>query len=450
MADATVSSKRYSLPQATIAETVGFVGGVVLPVLARGVIIRRPRVVGLAERLDVDSKAVQRVQRLRAKYGSGPLLMKVPFRRQALILDSEHVHQVLDGTPEIFSTASMEKQAALSHFQPKGALISTGPERADRRRFNEQVLDSGDDFHRLTERFSTIVTEEAAALLASPNGTSELAWDQFFEGWMRVVRRIVLGDGAADDHELTRMIADLRSDANWAFARPKRKRLRHAFFQRLNKHLERAEPGSLAAVIAATPATSMTHPEQQVPQWLFAFDPAGMATFRALALLASHPDVASRARSEVVAAGTSGRPDYPLLRATVLEALRLWPTTPMVLRETTAPTIWENGVLPEHTNVMVFAPFFHRDDQHLEDAHRFAPGIWEQERTSSDWPLIPFSGGPAICPGRNLVLLTASSMLANMLERYDLHLASHPGLSPGKKLPGTLNNYGLRFTLQPH
>ncbi|MCE7982612.1 MAG: hypothetical protein DYG89_15615 [Caldilinea sp. CFX5] len=89
---------------------------------------------------------------MRNKYGSGPLLLRIPIRNQALILSPHHVHRILNGSPEPFATASSEKRAALAHFQPKGSLISQGVERADRRRYNEEVLDTGQTLHRLANR----------------------------------------------------------------------------------------------------------------------------------------------------------------------------------------------------------------------------------------------------------------------------------------------------------
>jgi len=443
---ATHQTDRTTLPQATVRETLGVLAGVALPTVAKGVIIRRPRVVALAERLDLDRRAVRRVQRLRDRYGAGPLLLRLPVRRQALILSPDHVRRVLEESPEPFATASSEKRAALSHFQPQGVLISHGRERAERRRYNEAVLDAGCPVHRLGDRFVGVVAEEAAPLLAEARRRGALDWDAFAGAWFRVVRRVVLGDAARDDQELTDLVNRLRSDANWAFLRRKRTALRARFEARLGGHLARAEPGSLAAVIAETPATAETAPARQVPQWLFAFDPAGMATFRALALLAAHPAQAEHARAEI-RARAGAAPDLPFLRACVLESLRLWPTTPMVLRQSTGETAWETGVLPAKAGILIFAPFFHRDDRRLPYADRFAPEIWLEHRSNRDWPLIPFSGGPAMCPGRNLVLLLASSMLAALLAGPPLRLKRPARLDPRRPLPGTLNNYSLRFAL---
>jgi len=69
-----------SPPRASVSETAGVVGDVVAPLVARGVIVRRPRVAGLLDGLDADRRAVRRMQRLREGYGEGPLLLWLPLR----------------------------------------------------------------------------------------------------------------------------------------------------------------------------------------------------------------------------------------------------------------------------------------------------------------------------------------------------------------------------------
>jgi hypothetical protein len=202
------TTMRTSLPKANYGETLDVLAGVVVPLLAKGIIIRRPKVVALAERLDLNKRAVRRIQRLRNKYGTGPLLLRTPpWWPYALILSPDHVHRVLNNSPEPFATASREKRAASSHFQPKGVLISHGSERADRRRFNEQVLDTHRQMHHLAERFVAVADEEAAHLLTKVRDHGgQLTWDQFAGAWFPMVRRVMLGDTARDDHELTYLI----------------------------------------------------------------------------------------------------------------------------------------------------------------------------------------------------------------------------------------------------
>ncbi len=170
------------------------------------------------------------------------------------------------------------------------------------------------------------------------------------------------------------------------------------------------------------------------------FDPAGITTFRTLALLASHPDHAAHVRKEIKLRAGSAHQDLPYLRACVLDAVRLWPTTPMVLRQSTKETMWETGMMSAQTGLIMFAPFFHRDDQRLPDANRFAPTLWLQDRRAEEhWPLIPFSEGPAVCAGQNLVLLLSSAMLVALFDDRQIQLTSPTRLNAQQPIPGTLN-----------
>ncbi len=430
------------------AETAATLADVLVPLAARGLIVRRQRVTGLLARLDADRRAVRRLQRLRARHGPGPVIMKLPGRRIALVLDPGDALRVLAETPEPFDPANREKRAALERFEPHGVLVSPPDRRPERRRFNETVLQTGHPVHALAERFGVVIAEEAETMLA---GGGELDWDRFAPAWWRIVRRIVLGDDARGDEALTDDLAELRSDANWAFAKPRRGALRARFLARLRTHLARAEPGSLAAVMATADAGPQTYPVEQVPQWLFAFDAAGQAAFTALALLDAHPSTRTAVGQEIAAAGPDlARAELPRLRATVLESVRLWPTTPGILRDTRAQTEWRAGTLPADTAVVVFVPFFHRDAERLPEADRFAPELWldRAERDPGALALFPFSQGQGECPGRDLVLLTTSTLLAHLLRRAELRQRGGP-LRADRLLPATLSPFGLRFVVSP-
>ncbi|WP_345602570.1 cytochrome P450 [Pseudonocardia adelaidensis] len=428
--------------RASVGDTLRTVGTALAPVAARGVIVRRPWVMAAAERMDADHRLVRTLQRLRARYGPAPLRLRVPGRSVVLVLDAADVDDVLARSPEPFATATPEKRGALAHFQPGNVLISHGADRADRRRFTESVLEPERPLHHLAEPMVGVVRQEAADLLGH-HGL--LDWDTLATTWMRIVRRVVLGDSARDDAELTELLARLRGAANWSLAHPGRPRLRAEFLDRLRERLATADPGSLGAVVTETPVTARTRPVEQVPQWLFAFDPAGIATFRALALLATHPAELDAARSELAGHGPDAPRDLPGLRAAVLESVRLWPTTPAILRETTTPTELGGRTLPARTLVVVLTPFFHRDDQRLPDADRFAPQLWRDGGPPTG--LVPFSAGPAICPGRSVVQFVASTFLAAVLEHHDVRLDAGPPLGPERPLPGTLDPYRLRFTV---
>ena len=458
------SAHRDGAARASLTDTARVLGQVLLPLVARGLVKRRPRAVALLARVDADRRAVRRLQRVRARYGEGPVLLRLP-RPVALVLAPDDVRRVLDQTPEPFSAAASLKVAALGHFEPGAVLVSSSEDRPARRPFNEVVLEAPAQVHSLAGPMLAAVHQEADLLLAGAVRTGELGYPAFAAGTWRVVRRVVLGDAARDDDAFTDLLGRLRSRGNWGPLLPRREGLRREFDARLRHYLDTAEPGSLAGAIAGDAARGVTgertEPAQQVPHWLFAYDAAVITCFRALALLDGAPEAAQRAATEAGEAhdAAPAAPTLPFLRACVLEALRLYPTTPALVRQSTAPTTWPDrrpaapasgrAVLPAGTSLLVHAPFAHRDDERRPWADELTPELWLDGAARGDWPLVPFSAGPAGCPGRNLVLFTTSSLLARLLAAHELRLLTPLRRGPQGQLPGTLDHFALRFAVRP-
>jgi cytochrome P450 len=170
-----------------------------------------------------------------------------------------------------------------------------------------------------------------------------------------------------------------------------------------------------------------------------------MATFRALALIATHPSAQERVRNGILEAGLSG--ELPFARACIMESLRLWPTTPTIFRETTQDVPCGGGVLPKNTHLMIYTPYFHRHES-LPCAHKFAPELWLKRDSNDAWPLIPFSGGPGTCPAHHLVSLLGSAMIGVLLERGGIELKPPAILQADRPLPGTLSHYELTLRLR--
>ncbi|WP_344233256.1 cytochrome P450 [Kribbella hippodromi] len=427
------------LPTASALDSGLALRDVLLPIVAQGPILRRPQLGTVAERLRVDDRALARVRRLREKYGDGPLMLRVPGRSIALVLAAADVHRLLDETPEPFAAATTEKNGALSHFQPHAVLVTDPPLRAPRRELNEQALDSHQPVHRHGHRMLEVVREELSTL------TGTYGWDDFRAIWSRIVRRIVLGDRARDDTGITADLDQLRADANWADFHPRRDAVRQHFLASLTGYVTKPEPDALVAGLQDAPHE--LDPVGQVPHWLFAFDAAGIAVWRTFALLAAHPD-------EIPPIVTEARhPDVsPLLAragAAVQESLRLWPTTLVILRESRIPTDWNGHTAPAGTEFAIVSSVFHRDPEAIDFANRFEPAVWLDGRDDTPWPLIPFSDGPAICPGRNVVLLTTSTAVSHVATNYDLDLDPATRAKLTGELPTTLNHAPIRVAFWP-
>jgi hypothetical protein len=305
--------------------------------------------------------------------------------------------------------------------------------------FNERVLDTQAPLHRQADAIVATVRDEAHR--TELGGT--LDWPAFSAAFARVIRRVTLGESARDDVQLTRDLDRLRDAANWAYLRPRQEGLRQRFQRRVDTYVAKAEPGSLAGMMAGIPAAAGVVPAGQIPHWLFAFDAAAITAYRTLAVLASDPDRAATATAE--ARRVHGPDELPYLRACVQETLRLWPTTLTVLRESTSETDWGDRTLPPRTSFLIMSSFFHRDASAMHYADTFAPEVWLSGAHRRHWSVFPFSAGPGECPGRDLVLLVTSTLLAELL-RGNRFAAVHPLHPP---LPATLDQTAIRLQVYP-
>ncbi|WP_336708400.1 cytochrome P450 [Oerskovia sp. USHLN155] len=421
-------------------DSVRVVRDVLGPMVAQGAIIRRPRVTGWAERRQVDARGRATLTDLRREHGAAPLRLRLGPRTMVLPTDARDVRRLLQDSPVPFTPASKEKRGALRHFQPDGVLISTTSERARRRPFNEVVLDMHEPVHRDATWFTEVVDRETALLARESHQQGCLDWETFSAAFWRVVRTVTLGESARDDVRLTSVLNALRRDANWSSFRPRRPRLRRELESRLSGYVEAATPPTLAA--RAQDVGDGVDPVGQVPHWLFAFDAAGIAAFRALAVLGARAEERDKVRTEALSPGPLAAL-LPYTRGVVLESVRLWPTTLVILRDSTDVTRWGEAEVPAGTGFAIVSSFFHRDPQRSDLADAFAPDAWLDGRADDDWGLVPFSGGPVSCPGRNLVLLVASQFLARTAA-LDLHLPRGRYLAQDP-LPLTMDYAGLRF-----
>lgn len=430
-------------PLATAADSVRVFAEVLAPTVAQGVILRRPRAVALAARLGLDARAAGLLRRIRARRGPAPVRLPVPGLPMAVLLDPPDVRRLLADEPEPFEPAASLKRSALAHFQPHGVLVSRGRDRVRRRAFTETVLQTPAPIHGLAPVLTERVRETAQSLL---DLGGEIGWDEFAVEWWRLVRTLVLGSAARDDERLTDDLARLRRRANWAFALPRDVAAHRSFAAGVRRYLGAAEPGSLAAVIAQADPDDGIDPADQVAHWLFAFDAAGMSAFRTLALLAANPGQDAWVREEP-AGDAAGPSRFERLRACVLDTVRLWPTTPMILRQSTEASTWHGTRFRAGTTFLVFAPLFHRDPERLDVADRFAPQIWLDGRADRHPELVPFSAGPGVCPGQNLVLLTTSTLLAALLRDHRVRVAA--GTVPSAPVPAGMDHFHLRLAVAP-
>jgi cytochrome P450 len=424
---------------------------VMIPNLVQGLFRRRPRAVSAANRIDIDRRAVRTIAGIRDSQGPGPIWIRAGGDRMLLALATDDVRRALEGSPEPFAPDPEAKRRGVSHFQPDALTISRGESWRNRRRFAESVLDTGAPLHRNADRILEVVAGEVDALVGELDARSaDLDWDSFSGAGWRITRRIVLGDRARDDEELTELLAGMMDEANKLPKQPSEDL--EPFLARIREYISAAEPGSLVGLTAQAPSDAETRTDRQVTHWLFALGDTLFANaLRALALIATHPR--QRALVEAELGEGDGLEDadrvasLAYLEACLEEAMRLWPTTPILSRETLEPTEWDGATVPAGTQVLISNTFNHRDTERHSDADRFNPESWSKGDRGEDWTFNHFSHGPQGCPGAGLALFVGKAVLATLLARRTVSLLE-PKLDPERPLPHMLDFFRLRFELE--
>lgn len=450
-----------SLPSASIVENARLNSTVIVPNALQGLFRRRRAAVRAATAADVDGWAVGLLSGMRNKHSGGPVWVRVMTDRALLLLTPADVHRALEGSPGPFAPDPEGKRKGMVAFQPDALTISRGDEWRNRRDFTDAVLQTTSNgtgqfrvmpphghtripMHRLADRFATVASEEGAALAGETTG--ELTWDGWQRAFRRLARRVILGDAARDDDELTSELAAMMDEAN---GMPGRTSERYpGFVERLATYVQAADEGALVGMFAGAPSDERTKREGQIPHWLFAtHDTLAINSFRALTAILSHPRQRGKVHDEL--GDLDSEPDgsqiegLAYLGACLQDAMRLWPTTPMLSRVTLSDTDWRGETVPAGTQVLIVNTFLHRDRERVPYADRFLPEAWTDGDAAERWEFNHFSRGPQGCPGTGLALYLGKAMLASLLRSAEVEPASP--LDPDRPMPHMLDFYSLRF-----
>jgi cytochrome P450 len=156
------------------------------------------------------------------------------------------------------------------------------------------------------------------------------------------------------------------------------------------------------------------------------------------ALLAQSPVVTARLRDELAAVLGGRAPtatDLPKLAyasMVVQEALRLYPPTWAIARSALAADELSGIEVPAGADVILSVYGLHRHPDFWEDPERFDPERFQSARAAARPPYayLPFSGGPHSCLGADYAPMVMTLVLAQIVQRFDLHLLPGQDLRP--------------------
>ncbi len=138
----------------------------------------------------------------------------------------------------------------------------------------------------------------------------------------------------------------------------------------------------------------------------------------ALHLLGRHPEV----QEQVAASAVREAADDPedLVRASIQEAMRLYPPSYALARRVAADTELGGHAIPAGALVLVVPWATHRDPRFWPDPERFDPTRFVGEHDRPQFAYVPFSGGGRACIGRHLAMLESTVLLRALLRMHRL------------------------------
>lgn len=431
----------HVIPTARWHENLRFLLGHFLPYYLSGIFIRCRFFGWLFARLRIHPFCPRFFARLRKRHGSDRILVRLLGRPVLLLFEQEDVKQVLEYSPRVYAEPR-NKRRGMGFFQPDAVTISRGTAWEKRRAFNEQALDAASPLHAMAgpmlQRIQAVIPERPLR-----------DWTDFSGTFGDIALSVVFGRVDPEGKAALDALIGLMGKANRLFwLKPSAEQA--ALEALIRTRLFESPEGSLVAMAPKGPLDPQVQPARQVPHWLFALaDTLPMNVMRALLLILSFPDVERRVRAELDASGTATPESIAglrLLDGCLQEAMRLWPTTPVLAREMIRRDSLSGAEVPPGTQVMILNNVLHRDEAIVQTANRFWPERWAEG-------VPPFvynhmSNGTQGCAGRHLALFVGKAVLAELVQRWT-YSDPRPAIDPDRPVPLINNHFEIRFQAAP-
>jgi cytochrome P450 len=168
------------------------------------------------------------------------------------------------------------------------------------------------------------------------------------------------------------------------------------------------------------------------------FETTARALFWTCYLLALYPAHQERVAEEVrqrlagAAPTAAALEDMKLLRATLFEAMRLYPPAAVVSRQATRPVTIAGVDVPKGAFLSVAPWVLHRHRSHWQQPDAFRPArfLGREREILQGGAYVPFGTGPRVCLGAAFATTEALVVLAGLLARERIVLADARDVQP--------------------
>ncbi|KAJ8674728.1 hypothetical protein QAD02_010514 [Eretmocerus hayati] len=201
---------------------------------------------------------------------------------------------------------------------------------------------------------------------------------------------------------------------------------------------------------------------EEVDTFMFeGHDTTSTAVCWTLYLLGCHSEIQDRVVEELETIFSEGdrqrRPNLKDLKnmkyldKCIKEALRLYPSVPILGRTISDDTVIGNYTVPKGTTALIILPVLHRDPDVFQNPEQFDPERFSPENAIGRHPYayIPFSTGPRNCIGQKFALLEEKTLISGILRRYVVEAAERrENIQVSAELVIRAKN-GLRIRIHP-
>lgn len=154
-------------------------------------------------------------------------------------------------------------------------------------------------------------------------------------------------------------------------------------------------------------------------------------------LLARHPNIQDTLADELRApdvkeSAAAHLSSMGYTRMVVKEALRLYPPNRSVGREALNDCEIGDYHVPAGTQMLMSQWVVQRDSRYFDSPEEFKPERWTTEFTKElpKYAYFPFGGGPRVCVGQDFATMEAMLVIATIIRRFKLSLASDESVEP--------------------
>uniref|UniRef100_A0A1B0AEJ7 Cytochrome P450 n=1 Tax=Glossina pallidipes TaxID=7398 RepID=A0A1B0AEJ7_GLOPL len=166
---------------------------------------------------------------------------------------------------------------------------------------------------------------------------------------------------------------------------------------------------------------------EEVDTFMFeGFDTTSTCLKFALLNLGQYPDVQERCYQEIASLTDFENltvfdfNNLEYLGCVIKETLRMYPSVPIIGRQSTKETILNGLILPANTQINIHIIDIMRDSKHFPEPSTFKPERFLAENTRNMHPFafVPFSAGSRNCIGQKFAMLEIKAALVAIIRAY--------------------------------